>query len=381
MCTNETNVEKYNMLTVLNTFVKNKRRYCECICDCGNKKVIEYYNVKKGITKSCGCLKKIAKTPRFEIGEKKEKLTVLSVFQKDNGIYYYRCICDCGNKTVIDKYYFGKTKSCGCVKKGIGTINRIGVRTGKLIILEDVEIEEKHYYKCKCDCGNETLIHKSNFEQTKSCGCLFTEYANTIHNNLTGQRFGRLVVNSVNDIRGNNGQVYYNCTCDCGATNLRIGSCNLTSGCSKSCGCLNRELCRERVWKGGVTQLTKYLRYCILEWRKDSFENTNYKCIITGRNGKLVAHHIISFRDIMYETLAELNLEVKEFLSDYSEKDLTQMKYLFVKKHYDYGFGAIITDELHKEFHSIYGVGQTGDIGLKEWEEFYENKTNQKYAS
>lgn len=382
MCVNKEKIEKYNMLTVLNTFVKNERRYCECLCDCGNKKVIEYYNVKKGITKSCGCLKKIVKTPDFEIGKKKHNLTVLSAFQKDNGRYYYNCRCDCGNEVVVPKYNFGKTKSCGCARKNTKTkVNRIGEKFGMLTVLEDVKIEGVRYYKCKCDCGNETLIHRSNFGRTASCGCLFKEYVNTIHNNIAGNKYGRLTVIKVDDKRGKDGRVYYLCDCDCGTSNIRVSYSNLVEGTTKSCGCLNRELCRERVWKGGVTQLTKYLRDCISDWKKDSFENCNYKCVITGSNRNLIVHHIVAFKDIMYETLDELNLEVKEFLGEYSEEELTKMKKLIIKKHYDYGFGVVITDEIHREFHSIYGVGLKQKVGLKEWEEFYGNKTNQKYAS
>ena len=381
MCANEINVEKYNMLTVLNTFHKNGVKYGEFICDCGKIKIINYSNVKRGVVKACGCLKKIIKRPNFEIGEKKNQLTVVSAFQKDNGKYYYNCKCDCGNEAIIPKENFGKTKSCGCARKNGDSINRIGEKNGRLTILENVKLDGKLYYKCLCDCGNETLIVRGNFGRTKSCGCLHTEYINTIHNDLTGKRFGRLLVDNVDEIRGKNGKIYYHCTCDCGNTNVRVSSSCLISGQTQSCGCLSKEIARERVWKGGVTQITKYLRECIVEWKKDSFENANYKCIITGSNKNLIVHHIVAFRDIMYETLDDLNLEVKEFIGDYSEEELLQMKELIIKKHYYYGFGVVITDELHKEFHSIYGVGHTGDVGLKEWEEFYENKTAQKYAS
>lgn len=58
-------MEKYNRLTVLKTWVIKKecstgkmeyRRLCECLCDCGNLMTANYYKVKTGHTKSCGCL-------------------------------------------------------------------------------------------------------------------------------------------------------------------------------------------------------------------------------------------------------------------------------------------------------------------------------------
>ena len=51
--------EKYNKLTVLKDLgiIINNKRWVLCKCDCGTKKKIGYDNIiKKGGTKSCGCL-------------------------------------------------------------------------------------------------------------------------------------------------------------------------------------------------------------------------------------------------------------------------------------------------------------------------------------
>ena len=45
--------KKYERLTIIK-FVKNKR-FVECKCDCGNVKDIDFYNLKRGAIKSCGC--------------------------------------------------------------------------------------------------------------------------------------------------------------------------------------------------------------------------------------------------------------------------------------------------------------------------------------
>lgn len=48
---------KFNRLTVISfSHVKNEAAYWNCICDCGNKKVICGSSMKNGSTKSCGCL-------------------------------------------------------------------------------------------------------------------------------------------------------------------------------------------------------------------------------------------------------------------------------------------------------------------------------------
>lgn len=59
---------------------------------------------------------------------------------------------------------------------------------------------------------------------------------------LTGQRFGRLFVESraPNNKRS---EAQFNCLCDCGARKV-VRSTNLRSGETKSCGCLKSEQSR-----------------------------------------------------------------------------------------------------------------------------------------
>lgn len=56
-----------------------------------------------------------------------------------------------------------------------------GTRFGRLVVIEDLGCYVKegtksslHYYKCKCDCGNEIITRDYSLlkGQTKSCGCL-----------------------------------------------------------------------------------------------------------------------------------------------------------------------------------------------------------------
>ena len=112
-----------------------------------------------------------------------------------------------------------------------------GQRFGKLVVLKltDKRRDGGVIWKCQCDCGNicEVLSKCLLSGHTKSCGCCRAV-------DLTGQRFGRLVA-----LRpaGKNayGHNMWLCKCDCG--NLcKVYSGSLRSGQTKSCGCFKREI-------------------------------------------------------------------------------------------------------------------------------------------
>ena len=63
--------------------------------------------------------------------------------------------------------------------------------------------------------------------------------------NLIGQRFGKLTVTGFagyfSSSLGSPLQAYWTCRCDCGKEMLRIKAMSLTTGNTKSCGCLKRQ--------------------------------------------------------------------------------------------------------------------------------------------
>lgn len=68
---------------------------------------------------------------------------------------------------------------------------------------------------------------------------------------LTGRRFGRLVVTAYTGRRGHNSS--WNCCCDCGTIMNSLGS-NLLSGHTASCGCLKDELIAKLNVTHGLTK-------------------------------------------------------------------------------------------------------------------------------
>lgn len=117
-----------------------------------------------------------------EIGNIYGKLTVIERAENSKaGKARWLCKCECGKTKIIvgSDLRNNKTKSCGCEQlKGFEQNhiikNLTNQRFGKLIALYPVKKNDKIYWHCVCDCGNEKDIlgvHLSN-ESIKSCGCL-----------------------------------------------------------------------------------------------------------------------------------------------------------------------------------------------------------------
>lgn len=170
---------KKDMLTIIDV----ERKYwtgfnqpvwvIKCECECGNITEMPIYNLKH--VKSCGCSK--IKYDAIKKGDKIAKLTILEKYGKINNKLFWKCKCECGNETIVNdqKLKSGHTKSCGKCKH----INvSIGDRFGKLLVLEymgkiikDGTKAPDHYYKCRCDCGNIPMIRHTNLVRGLSKSC------------------------------------------------------------------------------------------------------------------------------------------------------------------------------------------------------------------
>lgn len=104
---------------------KNRDTYvvCKCKCDKHTIKEILLSNLKRGISKSCGCLKPRPKNiyPKIKIGDKFGRLTVVGKSDKTN---YWNCLCECGKEIVAygTRLNSGVVKSCGCLNLEIKSL-------------------------------------------------------------------------------------------------------------------------------------------------------------------------------------------------------------------------------------------------------------------
>ncbi|SDB95584.1 hypothetical protein SAMN05421737_10485 [Shouchella lonarensis] len=171
----------YGRLTVIK---EGPRRYGErhwlCRCSCGKEREIREYSLKKGLTKSCGCLAKGKRKKNYVLlpGQQFNDWTVLEESPRKNKYRYWRCKCACGTEKDVAQRSLtsGASKSCGCQSKL--TKNRGKDLTGQHIhawtVIEEAPRRHKlRYWRCRCLCGTEKDIaqHSLVTGQSKSCGC------------------------------------------------------------------------------------------------------------------------------------------------------------------------------------------------------------------
>lgn len=106
-----------------------------CVCDCGRETTPYISELKKGISKSCGKCEFSVKNrgPNDLTGKRYGILSVVGLAQprripSGKKVYFWRCVCDCGNETEVSSAHLtsGHTQSCGCLHQKI--MDNIGER-------------------------------------------------------------------------------------------------------------------------------------------------------------------------------------------------------------------------------------------------------------
>ena len=242
----------------------------------------------------------------------------------------------------------------------------IGKRFGRLIVLSKSEIKKENLisWMCRCDCGNEIIAGGSRLRggRVKSCGCLqrdkaresIKEYNKSVDPDLTGMTFGRLTV--IKKIGTQNQKNIWLCKCECGKY-TKAATYYLTSGDTKSCGCLvsdtSRKLIKKLIKSGSehprynpnITDKeridNRYQLYGenMVIWRKKVYERDNYTCQLCGKyEGDHNAHHLNSWDK-------------------------------YPKERFSVNNGVTLCINCHKRFHSIYGYGNNTKGQFEEFRE------------
>lgn len=171
---------RVGMLTVESDSGLRKNGYIvwRCRCDCGNTIDVDMRTLRRGTVLDCGCVTKIKPGQRDVTNQRFGMLTAqYCTGRKDkSGSYYWHCLCDCGGEVdaSLHQLQAGYRKSCGCLSHP-PLKDLVGRRFGKLkVIAYAGKRSGMHRWKCLCDCGNETVVGQTLLlsGKTRSCGCV-----------------------------------------------------------------------------------------------------------------------------------------------------------------------------------------------------------------
>lgn len=116
-----------------------------------------------------------------------------------------------------------------------------GQKFGTLLVLQldkQKSLPKRKYWKCKClNCGKQISRRQDSLQKAKSCGCI-KDFENSQYKDHTGEKFGKLTVMYITDRRNTQRRPYWHCKCDCG-NELDVIIIDLQSGHTTSCGCNN----------------------------------------------------------------------------------------------------------------------------------------------
>lgn len=113
-----------------------------------------------------------------------------------------------------------------------------GDRYGRLVVKEESKSKGKaRRFLCACDCGEKKVIPLKDLRSgnTKSCGCLQKEKARKNALDLAGKRFGNLTAVRREGSKGSNAM--WVCDCVCGGV-IKASSAQLKNSTDISCGCM-----------------------------------------------------------------------------------------------------------------------------------------------
>lgn len=162
-----------------------------------------------------------------------------------------------------DLILVNKKKKRGVIMK---RIDIVGQKFGYLLCLEmlyNYNSRHETFCKCVCDCGNVVYKNANGLRRKsaypKHCGCMTSTYKKDQNAksriDLTGQRYGRLVVREM--IFEQSKQTMVVCDCDCGKTIISYAS-YIKSGDTMSCGCLKKERASESNTKDFTDYVSNY---------------------------------------------------------------------------------------------------------------------------
>lgn len=256
----------YDRLKVISYNRDTRKWKCVCECgdyvfSTGGDLRSKYRNESRGTNRSC---KKCANVRLVNdiVGKVYGGWTVIAREGNDkSGNVMFRCRCECGTESVIASGSLTsgtskRCKYCGPILSGSYVDLLPGKRHRNWKILERTE---DHKFRCLCDCGYETVMNRSFLVNGHSYNCKNCQKAK-IFNEMLGRKYDGWLVAGLSN-KGSGSRMMLVCICDCG--NVRRVSANSLreqkSKMCRSCSVSLRSGENSPSWKGGKSE-DKYPR-------------------------------------------------------------------------------------------------------------------------
>ncbi len=292
-------------------------------------------------------------------------------------------------KCLIDSYVWGiswnnlqQGKGCpmcsGNIKLDLETVkSRLAEINPDIQILSDKYINNQTPLTCKCKIdNNEWEVTWNKLQYGGGCPeCFRRKRADMDRLSLKEVRARLKEINPNIEIlskKYTNAHSPLECMCKKDKYRWRATWSNLSKGAGcPECARVNKSGSNSVEWKGGITPIYNHLRnVSITQWKKDSMESCDYKCVITGKRFDVI-HHLVNYNQILQETIDITGLEIHNEVREYTDAELKLLEDTCLHLHYKYGLGVCLTEDMHKEFHSTYGYTNNTK---KQFEEFRQIK-------
>jgi 5-methylcytosine-specific restriction endonuclease McrA len=181
---------------------------------------------------------------------------------KSRSLKIYKCVCDCGKETMKSREQLTRNQTPSCEKcaRKFRFIDLSNKKFGKLTVLNLFESGDYKLTKwnCICECGNIKSFLTSQLTTGKSKSC------GCVYKNKDKTRIDLIgkTFGKLIVIKKSKEQSMWLCKCDCG-NEVICRSTSLNSNSTKSCGCLRSEMLSKsnsKFWKGGLDNINRSYR-------------------------------------------------------------------------------------------------------------------------
>lgn len=206
-------------------------------------------------------------------------------------------------------------------------IDLTGEVFGELTVLEkDFSRKGKNsYWKCLCNCGNETSVMASNLRsgQTTSCGCKKRRTNLNRIKDLTGKIFNELTVieldNTYREEKNlNKNRTYWKVQCSCGNIFTTCGH-NLQRGMI-SCGCKNSKAEYLIIQQLNNLKIKYKTQYNTPQMKLSSGKSPRFDFALLDSNEKVVC--LIEYNGKQHYSFSGTGWDTEEHLKQTQQRDL-----------------------------------------------------------